>query len=278
MRDRTETIERLEQVIRVLENVKDAEFNLDCWRIDKSCGTTACAVGWAMCNPWFNARGLVPERGTTLDGVVATGAYQPTYQNLYRSDAVRAFFGLDRSEYRELFTSELKSHNECTRDGTIARIKRFCDVLRSTAVQSSSGNNTMEPQHLTIVDVIQANRKALEEGTLGALKRRTQGQYLYHDQCRCAIGTALSKEALSRTTELEKQTNEYLTVEQLAGYNIIQVSADEMSWMTELQIRHDRWACATGGIERECCRRDFVSWLAKGEEFSRQLAGRTTSV
>jgi hypothetical protein len=68
--------ERLEQAIRVLEQVKVEDFYIECWymslnhpdafqevvgsrhRKSNHCGFVACAIGHMARDPWFNAQGL----------------------------------------------------------------------------------------------------------------------------------------------------------------------------------------------------------------------------
>lgn len=47
-------IEVFGQVIRVVEGVKDSEFNIDFWR----CGAVGCVLGHCSLDSWFNKEGF----------------------------------------------------------------------------------------------------------------------------------------------------------------------------------------------------------------------------
>lgn len=43
------------EVVRVLEGVKESEFNIDIWR----CGAVGCVLGHCSMDSWFNKQGLI---------------------------------------------------------------------------------------------------------------------------------------------------------------------------------------------------------------------------
>jgi hypothetical protein len=83
--------ERLEQMVVMLRGLppeKRSNFDIGEW----SCGTSACAVGTACFDPWFNEQGLhLNEYGG------------PSFKDWTSWDAVEAFFGMDPSDARDLF-------------------------------------------------------------------------------------------------------------------------------------------------------------------------------
>lgn len=98
---------RLQKLADFLKIVDEAQFDLRDWRSDgfdmdnpehSSCGSTACAVGWACTIPEFRAEGL------TIGGS-GSPSYRTeavTYEHWY---AVQAFFGLSCGESYELFSA-----------------------------------------------------------------------------------------------------------------------------------------------------------------------------
>jgi len=82
---------RLGQLLRVLDDVPDDEFDLNDWIRGGVCSTVACAVGWAMRDDWFRAQGL--ERHGAA----------PYYAGERGWRAVRKFFDLSEDEASYLF-------------------------------------------------------------------------------------------------------------------------------------------------------------------------------
>jgi len=62
--------------------------------LNLSCGSSACAAGWAGSDPWFRDRGFY----TTLNGV--------TYKGHSDFDACEVFFDISRYETSVLFAGE----------------------------------------------------------------------------------------------------------------------------------------------------------------------------
>ena len=111
-------IERLEQVIRVLEELpKEKKFNL---RTFMTCGTTACACGWAGTDPWFRRRGFKTEKyHYHPEGPI----YYVSYQGSCGMEAVRKFFGLNLATSHHLFIKDFSQDN--SKRATIRRLKSF---------------------------------------------------------------------------------------------------------------------------------------------------------
>lgn len=88
---------RLLKLADLLETVDERRFNLFSWSdpnfYEHKCGTTACAVGWAMTIPSFKRAGLVPEGYWNV----------PTYKRSRGWLAIQEFFGLSYTETVELF-------------------------------------------------------------------------------------------------------------------------------------------------------------------------------
>jgi len=111
-------IERLEQVIRVLEELpREKKFNL---RTFMTCGTTACACGWAGTDPWFRRRGFKTEK----EPYHFEGAnYSVSYRGFDGMDAVRKFFGVDFATSSFLFVKD--SSRDGSKRAVIRRLRRF---------------------------------------------------------------------------------------------------------------------------------------------------------
>ena len=111
-------IERLEQVIRVLEELpREKKFNLRTFMI---CGTTACACGWAGVDPWFRRRGFKTEKYHSYHG---STPYYVSYRKFSGMDAVREFFGIDFETSIHLFISG--AHQDNSKRAVIRRLKGF---------------------------------------------------------------------------------------------------------------------------------------------------------
>ena len=100
---------RLLKLADFLDTVPPKRFDFRYWvgstwkgKEDLSCGTTACALGWATTMPIFRRLGLRLMRSATQDGSVVL---QRNGEDLIASPelAARYVFGLDRSSFRRLF-------------------------------------------------------------------------------------------------------------------------------------------------------------------------------
>ena len=106
--------QRLRQLCRVLESIPDEAFDLRDWARNGSCDSVACAVGWAMRDPWFREEGLgrAKKRSPAFAG-----------QSGWR--AVRDFFGLSREQAFELFHAG--RYETPNRAAVLARLREFAD-------------------------------------------------------------------------------------------------------------------------------------------------------
>ena len=79
------------------------------------CGTAACAVGYAACDPWFNAQGL-----SLVDG-------EPAIRDVEEGwDSVEIFFDLGEGDARHLFCSSRYCAGPETGPSQVAtRIREF---------------------------------------------------------------------------------------------------------------------------------------------------------
>ena len=93
-------------------------------------------------------------------------------------------------------------------------------------------------QHLTLQDVVTACRRALEDGTLGAL-RHESCEYDYGDGYHCAVGVALTDDTLSVIQERGCNDEE---VAHLIHAGIITIKENDLDDIRDLQIDHDKWA------------------------------------
>lgn len=92
-------------------------------------------------------------------------------------------------------------------------------------------------QHLTLQDVVTACRKALEDGTLGALRHHSC-QYDYGDGYHCAVGVALTTDTLSIIRD--KNLN-LVSLESLLNLRILKIDREDFRDIERLQVRHDGW-------------------------------------
>lgn len=98
---------RLERLCKLLDELPRKRFHYDTWvgpewqgSPDLSCGTTACAGGWATTIPAFRRLGLrAVRRGEHNDIVLRRGA-----RNLYSFDALERLFDITYWEARYLFS------------------------------------------------------------------------------------------------------------------------------------------------------------------------------
>lgn len=95
--------DRLLMLANVLDNVTPEKFDLGCWRKQSECGTTACAVGWAMVTPAFNKLGLTSYSYDYEEGI---HLQIPVYGEEEGFNAVMSFFDITRDVAVYLFTYE----------------------------------------------------------------------------------------------------------------------------------------------------------------------------
>lgn len=129
--------ERLQELSRLLrEDVPADQFSLKAWLVDSigegfalnydadpkdldphTCNTVACAVGWAMYHPPFNAEGLKPTilfEPSPFAGERPLSIVEPEYKGMDNWDAVRKFFGIDAKVSDYLFMWQGKDYTSPT--------------------------------------------------------------------------------------------------------------------------------------------------------------------
>lgn len=125
---------RLLTLAKFLLTVPEDNFDLSTWRAgdcsgfvtdeklnNHTCGTTACAVGWACSIPEFINLGL----HMPLHRVSAWSSY-PVFSGQVSWDAVEKFFGITQEESKYLFQSDYYyGTSEATPSGVAIRIKQF---------------------------------------------------------------------------------------------------------------------------------------------------------
>jgi hypothetical protein len=94
----------------------------------------------------------------------------------------------------------------------------------------------MNTQHITNKQIIEANRRALANGTLGAVNGYKDCQYIYSDGSRCAIGQCLTQESLD--TILTHRSNGQ-RIEVIQRLNFITFEDNDVARFT--QMVHDQW-------------------------------------
>lgn len=109
--------ERLETLAYVLDNVPPERFDLEFWQ----CGTSACAVGWAMQTPCFQKAGLE----TGIDDRMPELHY-PVYQGHSGFLGVSEFFGTSVEDTEDLFACDSYESEGLTKPEEVAtRIRAF---------------------------------------------------------------------------------------------------------------------------------------------------------
>ena len=129
------TIQRLEQVIRVLQELPEGKkFQMGHWM---ECGTSGCAIGWSAMDPWFKRRGLKLELDEdTMDNraylypsrSLVPAIYMPVYRGKEEFPAVADFFGISIDTADQLFMPRQEDGLN-RRPAVIARIRRFIKEL-----------------------------------------------------------------------------------------------------------------------------------------------------
>jgi hypothetical protein len=90
--------ERLEHLKVVLSNVKPEKFDMSVWFTEHgTCGTAACAFGYAAMDPKFNVEGLTAAEGWW-------GKIEPTYAGQGGFVAAMSFFDLNSEQATWLFS------------------------------------------------------------------------------------------------------------------------------------------------------------------------------
>jgi len=129
--------ERLLVLANFLDTVPTFKFDLTSWRhhpgadhyvqdsdlvdsnlTDMTCGTTACAVGWACSIPEFNAQGLFWEDRPVYEVAGVWGKHRSW-------GAVTGFFDLGTYDAEHLFTYDLYPFGERGPKDVAARIRTF---------------------------------------------------------------------------------------------------------------------------------------------------------
>lgn len=129
-------VDRLERLAAMLERsgpYADApkfdgrrKFNMSTWgrrsRSSGDCQTSACALGWASLDPWFNEQGLYGEwrYGGLGRRILARGATDLSGQGGSAIAAARAFFGIP-AEVAHAFFTPLAGQTPEAVAGTIRR-------------------------------------------------------------------------------------------------------------------------------------------------------------
>ena len=100
--------EAFENLLRVLENIPEDQFDLGDWE----CGTKACAIGWAARDAWFW------DQEFYLTGSI------PKLRSLCGWEAVRALFHISDNNAKYLF-EKCSYEEDQSLSAVISRIKDF---------------------------------------------------------------------------------------------------------------------------------------------------------
>ena len=126
------TCQLLREMIRVMEGLRDSQFNIDSWR--SHCGSTACVLGWWAQDEWFNSQGFFWEATGKRPGLIADnhkfhglGAFSYMIcRNEYEYEDVGSYLFMESSyphnkDWSEVFAS---------RQDVIKRLKMTLNYLR----------------------------------------------------------------------------------------------------------------------------------------------------
>jgi hypothetical protein len=129
--------ERLENLIRVLEEVRDHNkpFEMALWFGDDEpmdCNTAACALGWACRDPWMQEQGLGVRKGTETSptGDIRLVVAEPRYGYSQSGiDAASRFFGLSFDHAEDIFMLHNYERHPSI-DDVISRVREIMTTLR----------------------------------------------------------------------------------------------------------------------------------------------------
>lgn len=123
---------RLEEVCRTLESLpKKGKFSLFNWfshtgshrpEKDDYCGTTACAIGWAMTSPKLRRAGLKKHE---YNDNGAVHYFEPKFAGHSGWNAITHFFDLSQYEAKMLFLENNYPKGRRDRRSVIRRIRKF---------------------------------------------------------------------------------------------------------------------------------------------------------
>ena len=134
--------ERLQHVVRVLLEVKEDGrlFSLRFWGSgdsgaikelindnllpEGSCGTVACAIGYAGLDPWFRRRGFITQLNSSYKDSTFSPRYRASGSEVREFSAVQYFFDLAHDETYELFVHN-RYDEGYTIDDVIVRINKY---------------------------------------------------------------------------------------------------------------------------------------------------------
>lgn len=117
-------VERLERIAELLRTVaqtpvneRPQEFDLEKWY----CLTSACAIGLAALNPWFQKQGLCLQREDK------EGPYIPVFGRFEGFEAVEKFFEISNLQSRLLFFPD--EYSPCDWGNPLAVARRVESLL-----------------------------------------------------------------------------------------------------------------------------------------------------
>lgn len=113
---------RLKHLITVLSKVTPEQFAIDSW-VGNSCGTVACAAGWAGMDKQFNAEGFK----NTQD--IFSGFWSPEFADVCGWAAVEEFFGIENIFSEDHYP---KHPSEVTPADVIQEIQKVLDQYESS--------------------------------------------------------------------------------------------------------------------------------------------------
>ncbi len=121
--------DRLLKLAEVLDNVPVEKFDFGSWgkfnskgNFDLSCGSTACAIGWASTIPEFQELGLkicyANNSGVRVPAYFRTALWRPLFQGRVDFDAVAELFDISPGDAWILFAPA--SDNYESEDGFLS--------------------------------------------------------------------------------------------------------------------------------------------------------------
>lgn len=121
---------RLLRLADFLENLPDERFNFSVWvgstwkgHEDLSCGTTACALGWAAAMPEFRKLGARLKRLKSYSSFI----HIKGRRNSDAYDVAKRLFGLDVDDYQALFVTAEEYRYRDAKEVVVQGIRAFVD-------------------------------------------------------------------------------------------------------------------------------------------------------
>ena len=143
------------EVVRVLEGVKESEFNIDIWR----CGSVGCVLGHCSLDSWFNKQGLIwddkelrpcLEQDRSISGMYAFKELITMVSWKHTSMCSWIFFKSD-------YPIKIDEPNIVTKEEVLARVKAIVLFLETGEVAEALSGRLLPELSLLKDEVLDAS-------------------------------------------------------------------------------------------------------------------------